>query len=123
MGQTAARANATVYTVHIDSTGTGSGSASHKGSGSSEMSRDRALYGNWLSDFSQAAGGQLINVPVGTADFAFNRVLRETSAYYLLGVEPAAADRDGQPRKLRVKVHRRGVNVRSRQWVVVPVKN
>lgn len=122
MGQSAARANATVYTVHIDTT-TGVGPASQKAPGSSQMARDRTLFGNWLSDFSQSAGGRLIYVPVGTADFAFDRILRETSAYYLLGVEPAAADRDGQPRKLGVKVKRRGVSVRSRQWVVVPPKS
>ena len=122
MGQSAARANATVYTVHIDTT-TGVGPASQKAPGSSQMARDRTLFGNWLSDFSQAAGGRLIYVPVGTADFAFDRILRETSAYYLLGVEPAADDRDGQPRKLGVKVKKRGVSVRSRQWVVVPPKS
>jgi VWFA-related protein len=122
MGQTAARANATVYTVHIDTTSTGF-PPSNRGAGSSQLARDRALNGNWLSDFSQSAGGRLIYVPVGTAGFAFDRVLRETSAYYLLGVEPADADRDGQPRQLRVKVNRRGVNVRSRQWVVVPAKS
>jgi VWFA-related protein len=124
MGQAAARANATVYTVHVDATwSTGSGSASQKGTGSSELARDRALYGNWLSDFSQAAGGQLLYVPVGNGDSAFERILRETSAYYLLGVEPRAADRDGRPRKLKVKVNRSGVSVRSRQWVVIPVKS
>jgi VWFA-related protein len=119
MGQTAARSNASVYAVHIDTT-PGVGPASQKAPGSSELARDRALYGNWLSDFSQSAGGRLIYVPVGTANFAFDRILRETSAYYLLGVEPAPADRDGRPRKLEVKVKRRGVNIRSRQWVVVP---
>ncbi len=121
MGQTAARSNASVYAVHIDTT-PGVGPASQKAPGSSELARDRALYGNWLSDFSQSAGGRLIYVPVGTANFAFDRILRETSAYYLLGVEPAPADRDGRPRKLEVKVKRRGVNIRSRQWVVVPPK-
>jgi VWFA-related protein len=122
MGQTAARANATVYTVYVDTTSSGFGQASQEGLSSSDLSRDRALFSNWLNEFSQAAGGQLIYVPNGTADFAFDRVLRETSAYYLLGVEPAPADRDGLPRQLRVKVHRRGVSVRSRQWVVIPVK-
>jgi VWFA-related protein len=121
MGQTAARANASVYTVHIDAT-PGVGPASQKAPGSPEMARDRSLHGNWLSDFSQSAGGRLIYVPVGTANFAFDRILRETSAYYLLGVEPAPADRDGRPRKLDVKVKRHGVSVRSRQWVVVPPK-
>jgi VWFA-related protein len=123
MGQAAARANATVYTVHIDTTTSGTGPASQKGLASSNVSRDRAIASNWLNDFSNAAGGKLIYVPTGSSDFAFDRVLRETSAYYLLGVEPAAADRDGQPRQLRVKVHRRGVSVRSRQWVVVPAKS
>lgn len=121
MGQTAARSNASVYTVHIDTTA-GVGPASQKAPGSSELARDRALYANWLSDFSQSAGGKLIYVPVGTANFAFDRILRETSAYYLLGVEPAPNDRDGRPRKLEVKVKRRGVSIRSRQWVVIPPK-
>jgi VWFA-related protein len=124
MGQTAARANATVYTVHVDTTSySGSGSASQKGTGSSQLARDRALYGNWLSDFSQSAGGQLLYVPTGTGDFAFERILRETSGHYLLGVEPAAVDRDGKPRKLKVKVNRPDVSIRSRQWVVIPVKS
>ncbi len=121
MGQTAARSNATVYTVHIDTT-QGVGPASQKAPGSSELARDRALYGNWLSDFSESAGGRLIYVPAGSTNFAFDRILRETSAYYLLGVEPAPNDRDGRPRKLDVKVKRRGVSVRSRQWVVIPPK-
>jgi len=121
MGQAAARSNATVYAVHIDTT-PGVGPASQKAPGSSELARDRALYGNWLSDFSQSAGGRLIYVPVGAANFAFDRILRETSAYYLLGVEPAPNDRDGRPRKLEVKVKRSGVSVRSRQWVVIPPK-
>jgi VWFA-related protein len=123
MGQAAARANASVYTVHVDTTTSGAGPASQKGLASSNVARDRALSSNWLNDFSNAAGGRLIYVPTGSADFAFDRVLRETSAYYLLGVEPAAADRDGRPRELRVKVHRRGVSVRSRQWVVIPEKS
>jgi VWFA-related protein len=122
MGQAAARANATVYTVHVDTVTSGMSHASQKDVGSSEVARDRALYGNWLTEFSAAAGGRLIYVPSGSTEFAFKRVLRETSAYYLLGVEPAPADRDGKPRQLKVKVNKRGVNVRSRQWVVIPAK-
>ena len=49
-----------------------------------------------------------------------NRVLRETSAYYLLGVEPSDIDRDGRAHRLNVKVNQRGATVRSRQWVVLP---
>jgi VWFA-related protein len=121
MGQVAARANATVYTLHIDAA-ISPAAASQRGTGSPELSRDRALQGNWLNAFSAAAGGKLIYVPAGRPDFAFDRVLRETSAYYLLGVEPAEADRDGQPRELKIKVSGRGVEIRSRQWVVIPRK-
>jgi VWFA-related protein len=124
MGQTAARANATVYTVHVDQTFfAGYGNPSKRGAGTSELARDRAMAGNWLEDFSRSAGGARINVPPGGGvDFAFDRVLRETSGYYLLGVEPADADRDGKPRELRVKVRHQDATVRSRQWVVIPPK-
>ncbi len=46
--------------------------------------------------------------------------LMETSAYYLLGVEPATADRDGRLRELKVAVREPGVTVRHRTWVIVP---
>jgi hypothetical protein len=52
----------------------------------------------------------------------WRQVLRETSAYYLLGVQPESADRDGRLHTLRVKVGRPGTTVRSRTWVVVPAE-
>jgi len=122
MGQTAARANTTVYTVHTDTHFSGAGSASSKGAGTSEQNRERALFGNWLDQFSDGAGGKRIYVPVGDGAFAFSRVLRESSAYYLLAVEPDDADRDGRPHALSVKVDRKKVTIRSRQWVVIPAK-
>jgi VWFA-related protein len=120
MGQSAARANATVYTIHIDNAYPNPGLASKKGIGDMNFTRDRAMLGNWLEDFSRAAGGRRIDVPVGGGEFAFERVLRETSAYYLLGVEPADVDRDGRPHELKVKVDRSKTTVRNRQWVVIP---
>jgi hypothetical protein len=120
MGQSAARANAVVYTVHIDNAYPNPGLASRRGIGDMNMSRDRAMLGNWLEDFSRAAGGRRIDVPVGGGEFAFDRVLKETSAYYLLGVEPSDVDRDGRPHELRVKVDRSKTTVRNRQWVVIP---
>ena len=79
------------------------------------------MYGSWLDQFSDAAGGDRLYVPVGAGRFAFDRVLRESSGYYLLGVEPATEDRDGQPRALKVRVNLKGVTVRNRQWVLVPL--
>ncbi len=123
LGQEAARANTVVYTVHVDANSLTPASASRRGSTSSDMGRDRAMYGTWLDQFSDAAGGERLYVPVGGGGFAFERVLRESSGYYLLGVEPATEDRDGKPRELKVKVNRKGVTVRNRQWVLVPLKS
>jgi VWFA-related protein len=120
MGQSAARANATIYTIHIDNVYPNPGLASKKGIGDMNFSRDRAMLGNWLEDFSRSAGGKRIEVPVGGGEYAFTRVLKETSAYYLLGVEPSDVDRDGRAHELKVKVDRSKTTVRNRQWVVIP---
>jgi len=122
LGQTAARANAVVYTLHLDRSASVYGSAARSSPGNTERGRERAMFAIFLDQFSSAAGGMRIDIPVGGGAFALDRVLRESSAYYLLGVEPAETDRDGKARQLRVKVDRPGVTVRSRQWVMVPVK-
>jgi VWFA-related protein len=125
LGQMAAHVNATIYTIHLDTNNAGANvnAASQKGNSISDLGgRDRALFGNWLEQFSASAGGRRIYVPVGEGEFAFDRVLRETSGYYLLGVEPAPVDQDGRPHRLDVKVSRRSVSVRNRQWVVVPTR-
>jgi hypothetical protein len=76
-----------------------------------------------LDQFSGASGGALFPVLMGSGDLQLRRVLTETSASYLLGVEPEAADRDGRLRQLKIKVDDRDkVTVRSRSWVVIPKK-
>jgi len=121
MGQTAAKANVNVYTVQVEVPG--SLADTPRGRGIIQTNRDRLLIGNWLDEFSTTAGGTRLYVPVGGGMFAFDRVLRETSAHYLLAVEPAEDDRDGQPRQLKVKVSVPGVTVHGRQWVVVPARS
>jgi hypothetical protein len=122
MGQRAARANATVYTVQLQPPPSTGMSAQTRRATVVDGNRDRQLLASWLDNFSMAAGGMRQYVPVGIGDYAFDRVLRETSAHYLLGVEPEQSDRDGKPRELKVKVAQRGVTVHSRQWVVIPPK-
>lgn len=121
MGQTAARANASVYTVQIEPSTSAAVAASRLPIVPSN--RDRQMLGNWLDEFSTTAGGSRIYVPVGGGAFAFQRVLRETSAHYLLGVQPEESDRDGRPHQLRVKVERPGVTVHGRQWVLIPARS
>jgi hypothetical protein len=59
-------------------------------------------------------------VQTGSADRVFDRVLRETSAFYLLGVQVDEADRDGAAHAIRVGVKRRGSTVRHRNVVIIP---
>ena len=120
MGQTAARANASVYTVQVEPTTSTAVAASRLPA--IPRNRDRQMLGNWLDEFSTTAGGSRIYVPVGSGTFAFQRVLRETSAHYLLGVQPEESDRDGRPHQLRVKVVRPGVTVHGRQWLLIPAR-
>jgi hypothetical protein len=59
-------------------------------------------------------------VLTGSGEQAFDRLTRESSAYYLLGIDVAAQDRTGRPLRMTVKVRQKGVTVRYRPWVLVP---
>jgi VWFA-related protein len=125
LGQDAAATNTTIYTLHIDAREFRSMAAESRRLPASPASRSRdvAVTGRLLEEFSGASGGALIRVLLGGGEFALDRVFRETSSHYLLGVEPADTDRDGRLRELRVRVGQRGATVRSRSWVVVPARN
>jgi VWFA-related protein len=122
LGEQAARSNTTIYALHIDHSLLQSFSAETRHSDKQPVSREResVMLGRMLDQFAGASGGALLRVLVGSGEGMLDRVLRETSAYYLLGVEPTNADRDGHTHSLRVKVDQRGVTVRSRTWVLVP---
>ncbi|HUF46419.1 MAG TPA: hypothetical protein VMM93_01325 [Vicinamibacterales bacterium] len=115
VGHEAAHANANLYVLHLDRNFIEMFSPRVRAL--PWMLRDIELLGLGLDRF---AGGELIRVQAGTGDYAFERVLRETSAFYLLGVEPASNDRDGRPHRVTVRVNRRDAVVRSRAWVVIP---
>lgn len=120
-GRTAARANVSVYSINLDQMWMKSNSAeSGRALSSQTMLRDSNITGKWLDELAGGSGGSYLRVSAGNGASAFDRVLRETSAYYLLGVEPAAAERDGRPYEMRVKVNVPGVNVQGRSWVVIP---
>jgi len=124
LGQDAAESNTTIYALLLE-TGFSqwiSVKSQRPDRSGSDSTREQDVFGRVMDEFSGASGGALLPIAQGTGVGQFERVLRETSSHYLLGVAPATADRDGTVRQLRVKVTglARGATVRSRLWVVVP---
>jgi VWFA-related protein len=120
LGQEVAAANTNLYVLHLDNYFLDAFSAASNGPNMTTLFRDKTALGEGLDLLAGAAGGALFRVEAGMPDSAFERVLRETSAYYLLGVEVADADRDGQPHFIHVKVNQHGTTVRNRPLVVIP---
>jgi VWFA-related protein len=79
---------------------------------------DDALERFGVENMTSAAGGTLLEV-VGEFEPLLDRVAREMSGNYLLGVEVQAVDRDGNPHRVDVKVKRAGVTVRARRQYVI----
>lgn len=122
IGKEAARSNTSIYTLFLDTSAIDRFQAEVRGSDKNlqSESRDSEVLGRWLDQFSGAAGGALFRVQVGSGEHAFDRILRETSAYYVLGVEPAEEDRDGRTHEIKVKATPKNLITRGSRWVLVP---
>jgi VWFA-related protein len=126
IGKAAAAANVAVYTLFLDNTQrTGfTAQAGRPMRDVGNMARDAEVQGRWLDRFAGIAGGAYLRSVTGNTEIQLQRILDEMSAYYILAVEPAPADRDGRVHEMRVKLNgRKGATVRSRSWVVVPRPN
>lgn len=66
-----------------------------------------------LRELATETGG-FASINVNDLRGAFERIVRENSAYYLLGYSPSNDRRDGTYRRLEVRVRRPGLTVRSR---------
>jgi VWFA-related protein len=122
VGKEAARSNTSVYTLFLDTSTTDKFQAQVRGGDKNlqSVARDSEILGRWLDQFSGEAGGAVFRVQVGSGEHAFDRILNEISAYYLLGVEPADEDRDGRTHEIKVKTNQKNVVIRGRRWVMVP---
>jgi VWFA-related protein len=118
VGRLAAEANLTLYVFHLD-TSFATAFSGRGGPAPETLMRDSSAYHMGLGMLAGAAGGRLFQVTT-EADTAFDRVLRETSGYYLLAIAPLDAERDGKPRRVTVNVTRQGAEVRARNTVTVP---
>lgn len=75
---------------------------------------DRELAVVGLELLAGRTRGALYRVSVN-AEAAFTQMEETLSGYYLLGVEPTAADRDGKRHPIKVTVRRQGASVRARR--------
>jgi VWFA-related protein len=117
LGRDAAAANVSMFALHLDWTFITSLSA--QGGSRSSFFRDSNLATAGLELAAATAGGAVTRVMGGNPDAAFDRVLRETAAHYLLGVDGRDDYGDGMPHTIRVSVNRRGARVRSRTQLIV----
>jgi VWFA-related protein len=121
LGEITARANVSLHTLFVDNSVLASFSAEERQRpGGANLARDADAAERWVDLFTGAAGGAFSKVLTGSGEQAFDRLTRESSAYYLLGIDVAAQDRSGRPLRMTVKVRRKGVTVRYRPWVLVP---
>jgi hypothetical protein len=70
-----------------------------------------------LETLAGATGGEVLTV-VGTGASIFDRMTRELSGEYLLGIETVDSDRDGRSHRIKVAVRRGRVEVRARREFV-----
>jgi len=119
LGEQAAYANATIHTVYFDANLINEFSVDSRRPKSSTV-RTRVINTRALAEFTEPSGGALMEVGLGPADDEIDTLLKDISTYYVLGVEPDAADRDGRPHRLQVKVAERNAQLHNRELVIVP---
>ncbi len=118
LGRQAAASRAMVYALYVDLGFLGRDTLDkQRVSGFSTEDSDLRRAG--LQYIAGAAGGTFSNASLGS-DAAFRRLSLDSAAYYLLGIEGVAADRDGRRHRLQVTVSRPGVTARTREDLYVP---
>jgi VWFA-related protein len=126
VGTAAAQAGATIYTLFVDPGLTEMNLAEHKSAPNTasrlaNLAENNNILEQTLDHFSGMAGGAFVRVIGGNPELAFDRIVTETSGYYLLGVRADKSDQDGKPHPLTAKVDEKGATVRGRSWVQIPL--
>ncbi|MDQ3068816.1 MAG: hypothetical protein M3R55_03685 [Acidobacteriota bacterium] len=110
----AAAANVTLHTIYVDSSFAGD---ARQQSPQVRLRGDLTAATHGLETLAGMARGSFQRL-VGAGAGVFDRVARETSAVYRLGVQASAADFDGRTRRLEVRMAREGAIVRAHRHVV-----
>jgi VWFA-related protein len=106
----AAAARATLFSLFVPA----STSTASRRLASSTPTNDHWLHSWPLETLASMSGGGSFRVDVG-AETAFDRLGREMSGFYRLGVEKEPTDADGKSRRMKVQVSRGSVTVRARE--------
>jgi VWFA-related protein len=109
LAERAATARISLYAMHIDMRGM----ELDVTDASFTRNEDEQLMSEAIDTLVGASRGTRFRI-VGTGEDVFARVARELSGHYLIGMEPADADRDGQPHRIKVEVKRPATTVRAR---------
>jgi VWFA-related protein len=119
VGKVAAESNVTIYSLFIDQSYFVRMSAERGAPPppNQPITRDANILGRMVDQISGASGGEMFHALTDDGASAFERLLRETSAYYLLGVDVDDRDRDGKLHEVKVKVDAPRATVRGRAWV------
>lgn len=118
VGKETQAAGVMLYTLHLNSAFLDAHSPDAPSAQQTAM-REAGVFGRGLDLFNGLAGGTFLEVNT-SANFAIDRMVREMSSHYLLGVEVDEADRDGRPHLIQVKVNAKDSAVRNRASVVIP---
>jgi VWFA-related protein len=114
----AASANVSLYVFYMNVHFLRAFSAAY-GKRNYSLFEDITTFGLGLEKFADAAGGAFFQVEVDSDPFV-DRALRETSAAYLLAVQPEPSDRDGKEHFIRVTVNARSSTIRYRRVLTIP---
>ncbi|MCA1650460.1 MAG: hypothetical protein LC753_09315 [Acidobacteria bacterium] len=106
----AAAARATVFTLFVPA----AMFTADRRKMSSTPSSDHYLHSAPLETLASLTGGGSFRAELN-AEAAFDRLGRELSGYYRIGVEKDPSDVDGKTRRMKVQVARRGLTVRARE--------
>jgi VWFA-related protein len=106
-----------MYVVQVEQPDTDASSQRMAGAGS--LPRGDLAAG--LTHLASVSGGRLAT-SVGKAAGVFDRIQREVTSSYQLGVELQPQDADGRPHSIAVRVRRPGVTARTRKELIVANK-
>ncbi len=113
----AARGNVTIYP--IDPRGLAPMDPNDLSAAEPASGAGARLAQNGLRELATETGG-FASINMNNLDGAFTRIVRENSAYYVLGYSPSNDRRDGKFRQVQVRVKRPGLQVRSRNGYAAP---